>query len=57
MSPLRFYAVNIAAIPVVGAAHILPGVLAVSRLTGPVDWSGLEALAKHYVFRWCSAAH
>src|SRR3954453_15645093 len=48
MSPLRFYAVNIAAILLWAPAHILPGVLAVSV---PEEAGGLAALqgrAKHY---------
>ena len=47
MPPLRFYAVNIPAILVWAAAHVLPGVLAVSALH---QYSGLprhEGIIKH----------
>jgi membrane-associated protein len=48
MSPLRFYAVNIAAILLWAPAHILPGVLAVSALDRAGGLAGLEGSAKHY---------
>jgi membrane protein DedA with SNARE-associated domain len=48
MSPLRFYAVNIAAILLWAPAHILPGVLAVSALDRAGGLAGLEGTAKHY---------
>ncbi|WP_375413278.1 DedA family protein [uncultured Bradyrhizobium sp.] len=48
MSPLRFYAVNIAAILLWAPAHILPGVLAVSALDRAGGMAGLEGSAKHY---------
>src|SRR5947209_13206723 len=48
MPPLRFYAVNIAAILLWAPAHILPGVLAVSALDRAGGLAGLEGQAKHY---------
>ncbi len=48
MPPLRFYAVNIAAILLWAPAHILPGVLAVSALDRAGGMAGLEGSAKHY---------
>src|ERR1700716_1562607 len=48
MPPLRFYAVNIAAILLWAPAHILPGVLAVSALDRAGGVAGLEGTAKHY---------
>src|SRR5450756_495347 len=48
MSPARFYAINIPAILLWAAAHVLPGVLAVSVLH---EYAGLPrhaGLAKHY---------
>ena len=47
MSPLRFYAVNLAAILRWAPAHVLPGVLAVSALH---DYAGIpeHAGGKHY---------
>jgi membrane protein DedA with SNARE-associated domain len=48
MSPLRFYAVNIAAILLWAPAHILPGVLAVSALDKAGGLAGLGGSAKHY---------
>ena len=47
MSPLRFYAVNLAAILLWAPAHVLPGVLAVSALH---DYAGIpeHAGGKHY---------
>jgi membrane-associated protein len=47
MSPLRFYAVNVPAIPLWALAHVLPGVLAVSALHryGVVPHAGI---ARHY---------
>jgi membrane protein DedA with SNARE-associated domain len=48
MSPPRFYAVNLAAILLWAAAHILPGVLAVSALDRAGGLAGLEGTAKHY---------
>jgi membrane-associated protein len=48
MSPLRFYAVNIAAILLWAPAHILPGVLAVSALDRAGGLVGLKGTAKHY---------
>ena len=48
MPPLRFYAVNIAAILLWAPAHILPGVLAVSALDRAGGMAGLEGTAKHY---------
>jgi membrane protein DedA with SNARE-associated domain len=48
MSPLRFYAVNAAAILLWAPAHILPGVLAVSALERSGGLAGLEGSAKHY---------
>jgi membrane-associated protein len=48
MPPLRFYAVNIAAILLWAPAHILPGVLAVSALDRAGGIAGLEGSAKHY---------
>jgi membrane protein DedA with SNARE-associated domain len=48
MRPLRFYAVNIAAILLWAPAHILPGVLAVSALDRAGGMAGLEGTAKHY---------
>ncbi len=48
MSPLRFYAINIAAILLWAPAHILPGVLAVSALDRAGGLAGLEGTAKHY---------
>jgi len=48
MPPLRFYAVNIAAILLWAPAHILPGVLAVSALDRAGGMAGLEVTAKHY---------
>ena len=48
MSPLRFYAVNIAAILLWAPAHILPGVLAVSALDRAGGLAGLGGTAKHY---------
>ena len=48
MTPLRFYAVNFAAILLWAPAHILPGVLAVSALERAGGIRGLEGTAKHY---------
>src|SRR4051812_29966454 len=48
MPPMRFYAVNIAAILLWAPAHILPGVLAVSALDQAGGLAGLEGTAKHY---------
>jgi membrane-associated protein len=48
MAPLRFYAVNLAAIFLWAPAHILPGVLAVSALDRVGGIAGLEGSAKHY---------
>ena len=48
MSPLRFYAVNIAAVFLWAPAHVLPGVLAVSALDRAGGLAGLEGTAKHY---------
>ena len=48
MSPLRFHAVNLAAILLWAPAHILPGVLAVSALDRVGGIAGLEGSAKHY---------
>jgi membrane protein DedA with SNARE-associated domain len=48
MPPLRFYAINIAAILLWAPAHILPGVLAVSALDRAGGVAGLEGSAKHY---------
>jgi membrane-associated protein len=48
MPPLRFYAVNIAAILLWAPAHILPGVLAISALERAGGVAGLEGTAKHY---------
>jgi len=48
MSPARFYAINIPAILLWAAAHVLPGVLAVSVLH---EYAGLPrhaGLARHY---------
>jgi len=45
MPPLRFYAVNIAAILLWAPAHVLPGMLAVSALE---QYGGLSGTAKHY---------
>lgn len=45
MPPLRFYAVNIAAILLWAPAHVLPGVLAVSALH---EYGGLGHQARHY---------
>jgi membrane protein DedA with SNARE-associated domain len=48
MSPLRFYAVNIAAILLWAPAHVLPGVLAISALH---DYGGIPhhtGIGKHY---------
>jgi membrane-associated protein len=48
MPPLRFYAVNLAAILLWAPAHILPGVLAVSALDRAGGLAGLGGTAKHY---------
>jgi membrane protein DedA with SNARE-associated domain len=48
MTPLRFYAVNIAAILLWAPAHVLPGVLAVSLLERYGHFLGVGADAKHY---------
>lgn len=48
MAPLRFYAVNIAAILLWAPAHVLPGVLAVSALDRAGGFAGLAGTAKHY---------
>jgi len=48
MAPLRFYAVNIAAILLWAPAHVLPGVLAVSLLERYGNFVGVGADAKHY---------
>jgi membrane protein DedA with SNARE-associated domain len=48
MPPLRFYAINIAAILLWAPAHILPGVLAVSALDHAGGIAGIEGTAKHY---------
>jgi membrane-associated protein len=48
MPPMRFYAVNIAAILLWAPAHILPGVLAISALDRAGGLAGLEGTAKHY---------
>jgi membrane-associated protein len=48
MPPLRFYAINIAAILLWAPAHILPGVLAVSALDRAGGIAGLEGAAKHH---------
>src|SRR5947209_1741637 len=48
MPPLRFYAVNIPAILLWAAAHILPAVLAVSAFDRAGGLAGIEGQAKHY---------
>jgi LPXTG-motif cell wall-anchored protein len=48
MSPLRFYAVNIAAILLWAPAHVLPGVLAVSALHEYAGVSHHTGFGKHY---------
>jgi membrane protein DedA with SNARE-associated domain len=48
MPPLRFYAVNIPAILLWAAVHVLPGVLAVSALHRYAGLPHHEAIAKHY---------
>jgi membrane-associated protein len=47
MPPLRFYAVNFAAILVWATAHVLPGVLAVSALHRYADLPHHQGIAKH----------
>ena len=48
MPPLRFYAVNIAAILLWAPAHVLPGVVAVSALEQYGGFAGVGGSAKHY---------
>ena len=48
MPPLRFYAVNAAAILVWALAHVLPGVLAVSPLHQYGGCLGIRGTAKHH---------
>ena len=48
MTPLRFYAVNIPAILLWAAAHVLPGVLAVSALHAYAGIPHHTGIGKHY---------
>jgi len=48
MPPLRFYAVNVPAILLWAAAHVLPGVLAVSALHEYAGISHQTGVGKHY---------
>ena len=48
MPPLRFYAINIPAILLWAAVHVLPGVLAVSALEQYGGAAGIGGTAKHY---------
>jgi LPXTG-motif cell wall-anchored protein len=48
MSPLRFYAINIAAILLWAPAHVLPGVLAISALHEYGGIPGHTGIGKHY---------
>jgi membrane-associated protein len=48
MPPMRFYAVNIAAIMLWAPAHVLPGVLAVSLLDHYGHLAGIGHTAKHF---------
>jgi membrane-associated protein len=48
MPPLRFYAVNIPAILLWAAAHVLPGVLAVSALHAYAGIPHHSGIGKHY---------
>jgi len=48
MAPLRFYAVNVPAILLWGAAHVLPGVLAISVLHHYAGIPHHTGVGKHY---------
>lgn len=48
MAPLRFYAVNVPAILLWGAAHVLPGVLAISALHHYAGIPHHTGVGKHY---------
>jgi membrane-associated protein len=48
MPPPRFYAVNVPAILLWAAAHVLPGVLAVSALHEYAGISHQTGVGKHY---------
>lgn len=48
MPPLRFYAVNVAAILLWAPAHVLPGVLAVSALHEYAGFPHHAGIARHY---------
>ena len=48
MAPLRFYAVNVAAVLLWAPAHVLPGVLAVSALHQYAGIPHHSGIGKHY---------